>query len=281
LERCATGLDRVQPSGTPIAIPPLKRLAVCALHTAYPHYRVRFPTVRNAPAANSMQLAEMELLRWQEITSPNDHIVIQPPAGALDVRGAARLIDHNLGLTNKLEVSGINNQGMTTVYIVPAMGQTILKGFEIIGAADDAAYPGRRPSMVRIYGDASVPLAAVTPIAPLGNSQIQEFTVQNDTPYAYYTIVFHAPVGGDRLQVGELRLFGEAVVVPPTLTIRPSGLNVEVSWLHAAGFELIHKATLDDATCLPVTTPPVLINGTNTVTIAMTATTGFFRLRKP
>lgn len=50
-------------------------------------YRLLFPTVSNAPAANSMQIAEVELLYFGEITSPNDAVSITLPGSAVDVRG--------------------------------------------------------------------------------------------------------------------------------------------------------------------------------------------------
>ena len=39
---------------------------------AYALYRVLFPTVANAATANSMQIAEVELLRYPEVGSTND-----------------------------------------------------------------------------------------------------------------------------------------------------------------------------------------------------------------
>jgi len=49
----------------------------------------------------------------------------------------------------------------------------------------------------------------VTPAAPSANSQIQEFTVSGySNLYTHYRLTFGPPVSGDRLQVGEVRLFG-------------------------------------------------------------------------
>jgi hypothetical protein len=247
-------------------------------------YRVRFPTVADEASANAMQIAEVELHPRREITSSHDAISITTlPVGAVQVRSVTGLIDRDLGATAKLEVANITFGDPVVVMLEPACGDSILKGFELIGAADDLIFPGRRPSSVAIFGTSDgvnfIPLASVTPAAPSSNHQIQEFAVNNDATFGRYAIVLGAPVSGDRLQVGELRLFGE-VAAPPALSIRASGGNVQVSWLHAAGFELIHKATLNDTTWLPVGIPPVLNSGTNTVTIPMNVTTGFFRLRK-
>src|SRR5262249_55925901 len=48
-------------------------------------YRVLVPTLANAVAANSMQIAEVELLYYGEISSPNDAVSITLPGGAVDV----------------------------------------------------------------------------------------------------------------------------------------------------------------------------------------------------
>jgi len=85
--------------------------------TAYPIYRLIFPTVADPVAANSMQIADVELLAQQEITSSNDVVYETLPPGAVDVRGVTRLIDRQLGLTNKFEVASIP-AGDNTVVIL-------------------------------------------------------------------------------------------------------------------------------------------------------------------
>ena len=74
---------------------------------------------------------------------------LQPPAKP-DVRGVVALFDRQLGDINKLEVAPLTNSS-TIVDIIPA-GATVLKGFELIGAADDFSYPQRRPSSVTVAG---------------------------------------------------------------------------------------------------------------------------------
>ena len=244
-------------------------------------YRVLFPTVSNAPAANSMQIAEVELLYYGEITSPTDAVSITLPGGAVDVRGVRALFDRQLDDTNKLEVAPIAG-GNTVVNVTPAAGATLLKGFELIGAADDFTYPQRRPSSVTVAGSNDginySTVATVTPSAPSFNLQIQEFAVSSNTnAWRQYRVTFGPPVSGDRLQVGEMRLFGEIV---PTPTIRPSGGNVLISWQNIPGFILERKATLSGGSWSTVGTAPVLANGTNTVTLARSGTASFFRLRK-
>jgi hypothetical protein len=114
-------------------------------------YRLLFPTVANAAAANSMQIAEVELLYYGEITSPDDLITATLPPGALDVRGFKSLFDRRLEDVRKLEIFPIAG-GNTIIDILPAGGPSLLKGFELIGAADDFIYPERRPSSVSVAG---------------------------------------------------------------------------------------------------------------------------------
>jgi len=244
-------------------------------------YRVLFPTVSNAAAANSMQIAEVELLYYGEITSPNDAVSIALPGGAVDVRGVGSLFDRQLDDIRKLEVAPLAG-GSTVVDLIPATGATLLKGFELIGAADDFTYPQRRPSSVTVAGSNDglnyTTIATVTPAAPSFNLQIQEFaTMANTNTWRRYRMTFGPPVSGDRIQVGEMRLFGEIV---PTLTIRPNAGNVLLSWQNIKGYNLERKPSLPGGSWIAVGTPPVLANGTNAVTLVRSGTASFFRLRK-
>lgn len=247
-------------------------------------YRVLFPTVSNAPAANSMQIAEVELLPYGEITSASDTVSITLPGGAQDVRGVQALFDRQLDDTNKLEVAPIAG-GNTIVNIVPAAGASVLKGFELIGAADDFTYPQRRPSFVGVAGSNDgtnyTLIATASPIAPSSNLQLQEFsTLNNSNAYARYRVTFGPPVSGDRIQLGEMRLFGEAAPVPPVLAVRASGGNVLISWANNPGFTLETKADFNLPGWTTVTNAPVFSNGVNTVTLPLDGPAGFFRLRK-
>jgi hypothetical protein len=244
-------------------------------------YRVLFPTVSNAVAANSMQIAEVELVQYAEITAPNDGVSITLPDSAVDVRGVGTLFDRQLGETRKLEVAPIAG-GNTVVDVTPGTGATVLKGFELIGASDDFIYPERRPGSVTVAGSNDgmnyIAIATATPAAPSFNLQIQEFPATANTNVCrHYRVTFGPPVGGDRLQVGEMRLFGEIV---PSLRIRTSGPNVLLSWLNQPGYRLERKLTLTGSTWTVVSTAPVFSNGTNTVTVARGSVPSFFRLRK-
>ncbi len=247
-------------------------------------YRLVFPTVANSATANSMQIAEVELLSWPEISSPNDALSITLPPGAAEVRGVGLLFDRQLALTRKLEVAPISG-GNTVVDIVPAAGATILKGFEMIGAADDFTYPQRRPSSVMVAGSIDgihyTSLSTVVPAAPTSNLQIQEFsTSSNAMAFTQYRITFGPPASGDRLQLGEMRLFGETASLPPTLTIRIAGNSVLISWPDVPGFVLESKTALQNTNWSTVTAVPALNNGVKTVTWINSGTATFFRLRK-
>ena len=127
-------------------------------------------------------------------------------------------------------------------------------------------------------------LATVVPAAPASNLQIQEFaTPSNNLAFANYRITFGPPVGGDRLQVGEMRLFGEpapVILPPPVLSLRTSGNNMLVSWTNNPGFVLETRSDLNGTNWMSIATAPVLSNGVNTVTLPMNEPAGFFRLRK-
>ena len=160
----------------------------------YPTYRLRFPNVANALTANSMQIAEVELLPYGEITSSNDSVSLTLPTGAVDVRGVACLFDRQLGLTNKFEIASITN-GFTVVDLIPAAGATVLKGIELIGGEDDATYPYRVPSSVTVAGSVDganfTVLGTMIPTAPTTNLAIQELAIfANNTSYLRYRLIF-------------------------------------------------------------------------------------------
>jgi hypothetical protein len=229
----------------------------------------------------------VELLPDPEITSTNDAVTIQFLGPAIDVRGVRSLFDRQLDDIRKLEVQHFGPSLPVFVDTIPAAGATVVKGFQVIGAADDFTYPERRPQSVALFGSNDgtnyVQIASVVPVAPSVNNQIQEFScVANTNAWTKYRIVFGPPVAGDRLQVGEMRMFGEVVPVAPALAVRASGNNVLVSWpVATAGFSLEARTNFNTPGWLAVTNTPVLSNGLNTVTLPMSgAPIRFFQLRK-
>ncbi|HEY0550364.1 MAG TPA: hypothetical protein VGF13_12245, partial [Verrucomicrobiae bacterium] len=253
----------------------------------YNVYRVRFPTVSNPAAANSMQIAEVELLSCQEITSTNDAVSIQFLGPALDVRGVRSLFDRQLDDIRKLEVQHFGTSLPVFVDTIPAAGATVVKGFQLIGAADDFTYPERRPQSVGLFGSHDgtnyAQITSVVPVAPSTNNQIQEFScVANTNAWTKYRVVFGPPAAGDRLQVGEMRMFGEVIPAAPHLAIRMNGANVLVIWPNVASYALESKTNFNIANWTAVTNAPVLSNGVNTVTLPVSGTPNrFFQLRKP
>jgi hypothetical protein len=253
----------------------------------YNVYRVIFPTVSNAAAANSMQIGEVELLSYGELTSTNDAVSIVLPGGAVDVRGVRSLFDRQLDDIRKLEVAPISPGLPTFVDTIPAAGPTVVKAFQLIGAADDFSFPQRRPQNVGLFGSNDgtnyAQITFAVPAAPTTNNQIQEFScASNSNAWSRYRIVFGSPVGGDRIQVGEMRMFGEVEPVAPRLAIRKSGANVLVSWANTVGYNLEAKTNFNFAGWTAVTNTPALSNALNTVTLPSSgAPIQFFRLRKP
>ena len=71
-----------------------------------------------------------------------------------------------------------------------------------------------------------------------------------------------------------------AAINAPSLSVRRAGNNVQVSWINVAGFSLESKTNLNQFNWNAVTNAPVPSNGVSTVTIPMSSSTGFFRLRK-
>jgi hypothetical protein len=77
-----------------------------------------------------------------------------------------------------------------------------------------------------------------------------------------------------------MRLFGEVVPLQPALSIRAADNSVLISWPNVPGFALESKAMLTSMNWGPVGTAPALSNGVNTVTLPMSGSVSFFRLRK-
>ena len=245
-------------------------------------YRLTFPTVANPDSANSMQIAEIELLPYVELTSTNDVLSWTLPPGANPVTTAAQLFDRSIADNgNKFEIGSITNDAIVDITL--AAGPRILKGFELIGANDDASYPERMPTSITVAGSSDgtnfTTIVTRAPAAPAANMQIQEFSFSNNTAYAHYRITIGRPTSGNRVQVGELRLLGDVPGIP-ALSVRASGANMLVSWPNTAGFNLETKTNLNQLNWNAVTNAPVLSNGVNTVTIPMSSSAGFFHLRK-
>ena len=180
--------------------------------TAYPIYRVLFPEISNAPAANSMQVSEVELLTQPEISSSSD--TLGGIFGGYLVTFPTELADRDLTSSGKFIITG--NTAVAQVNIIPAAGRSVLKAVEIIGAHDDATYPNRHSTNFTVYGSDDgftyFPLGNFTSTVPTVNQRIEEFGLfGNTTPYNRYRVTFGMQPSGNDWQLGELRLFGDVL----------------------------------------------------------------------
>jgi len=114
-------------------------------NTPYLAYRLLFPTVSNAPAANSMQISEVELLGFlapTDVTQPGDPIV---PSSNFSPgsEGVANAIDNQP--TKYLNFDKLNT-GFT---VTPSAGGTLVSGLSFTSANDA---PERDPSSFLLEG---------------------------------------------------------------------------------------------------------------------------------
>ncbi|MDB6028217.1 MAG: regulatory domain of in-like proprotein convertase, partial [Verrucomicrobiales bacterium] len=245
---------------------------------AYQTYRLSITAVQNTSFGFG-QISEVELLSYGLISSPSDAAVLSVTPGTSIIRSASKLFDGLLdGGNDKLELQNMN--GPATLYLTPAAGSSVLKGFELIGALDDATYPGRVPSLVIVAGsnDGAVytTLGAGTPLLPTADMQIQEFSLTGNTAsYSSYRITFIGPISGTTLQIGELRLLGLTGSSPAASTQASDRVNARSAHLNGT-------ATPNGQTALvsfqwgPTTaygnTTPVQNLGDGTSSVAVSAT---------
>jgi hypothetical protein len=188
-------------------------------NTTYVQYRVRFPTLRDPVAANSMQVAEVQLATSVDITSPDDMVTVTytPGASSNPTEGPTHLFDNAIGA--KFDVLN-GNLGPTTVDVTPLAGATVVTGMAYISANDDQAFPGRTPQNITLLGSndgtnfTQIFTTAVTPATD--NFQDQEFEFANAASYTQYRLIFDIPQSSTDMQVGEIELYGVAPnQVPP------------------------------------------------------------------
>jgi len=225
-----------------------------------------------------MQIAEVELLPYLEFTTATTSNNIIPPGGATIVRTG--IMDRSLASTAKLEVNNIAG-GNTSVDIFPGVAMRA-RAFEWIGAADDALFPGRAPTSVTLLGyDGTnyIQLYTVSPTAPVLSLELHGQLLPNTNSYQSYRVTFGPPMSGARLQVGELRLFGE-VIAAPALTISQNSNQVDIRWPEAPGFYLEYRTNLSVGNWISNTIPPILSNGTNSVLNPIDSAMKFFRLNR-
>ena len=114
--------------------PPTARFGVdqvrFANDTAYAQYRVTFPTLRNANAANSMQIAEVQLVTATNILTPGDGFTVTYTDGQSSPtnEGPANLFDRKFG--TKMGVFN-GNLGPVTIDVTPGVGASTLTGIDV------------------------------------------------------------------------------------------------------------------------------------------------------
>jgi hypothetical protein len=210
----------------------------------YASYRMLFPTVRNAPLSNSMQVAEVQLFANTDGTGP----IVAPGSTAVgidiaqiqsespDTEGAGNLLDGDSG--TKYLNFGRENSGfiITPSHFLP----TVVESFTIT-TANDAE--GRDPTSWALYGtndlvtsydhsrginenwtlidsgSIDLPLARFTAGAPV--------PVDGATPFVSYRLVFPTVRDGfeNSMQIADIQFEGSVFVPEPsTVALAAMGL---------------------------------------------------------
>jgi hypothetical protein len=186
---------------------------------AYKAYRLIFPTVANAAAANSMQISEVELLGVvsdlpQDVTQPGDPIVASSN-NSPGSEGVANAIDNQP--TKYLNFDKLNT-GFT---VSPRAGLTVVSGLTLTSANDA---PERDPASYVLsgaYDGSNFTQIATGTIAPF-TARFQKTTIlfDNKIPYLQYRLVFPTvanEAAANSMQISEVELLG--VLAPTDVTV--------------------------------------------------------------
>ncbi|MFZ2145748.1 MAG: PA14 domain-containing protein [Sedimentisphaerales bacterium] len=204
---------------------------------AYKHYQIIFTAIRDAPNANSMQIAEVELLGVPEptpadVTAPGD--LVQGIPTGLPCGGSPSanytpcgelppLVIDNTKRTKYLNFGGNfdADEGPSGFQVTPSAGPTIVTGMTFITANDS---PERDPIAFELYGsnesiDGPYELIAVGDIVDFAQADAWPRFRINATPisfdntvaYAHYQVLFTAIRDASRansMQIAEVELIG-------------------------------------------------------------------------
>ena len=201
-------------------------------------YRVSFPDIRNAAAANSMQIGEIELLADQlsllsDVTRPGDMVTgfnaagpgaswpaNENPANAIDNNTGTKYL--NFGTTGNGGGSGTG--GPTGLVVTPSyLDPTLVNGLSLTSAND---WSQRDPASYELYGSNDginfelIASGAVPAFS--GRFTGQVFAFDNDVPYYQYALSFPTivdPSTANSMQIAEIQLLGQTVPEPLTLTL--------------------------------------------------------------
>ncbi len=177
---------------------------------AFATYRLTFPTVANGDAANSMQIAEVELLGSvadlpQDVTQPGDAVTASSD-NSPGSEGVANAIDNQ---PTKYLNFDILNTGLT---VTPSTGLTIVSGLTL-QSANDA--PERDPASFLLEGSNDGETFATIAEGEVGafadRFTTQTFLFDNAVPYSTYRLTFPTVANGDAansMQIAEVELLG-------------------------------------------------------------------------
>lgn len=231
---------------------PATRLAPAPLITfananSYTSYRLIFPTVKNAVAANSMQIAEVGLFTS---TDGSGTSVLSGTTAALAVdtdfqyggSAAGEVPAYAMDLTtSQYRNTGGANSGFI---VTPWVGPTIVTSFVITTAID---LDPQDPTSYALYGT-NEPIASeenslgdgenwtlissgalALPTSRITDAPAVEFT--NTTAYMSYRMIFPTLRGGPAttaMHIGEIQFDGTIVNPVPTPLLKPNDLIIAV-----------------------------------------------------
>ena len=175
---------------------------------AYKIYRLIFPTVSNPTVANSMHIAEVELLGVvtpQDVTQPGDPIV-----GTSENTPVSGVVTNAI---DDLAAPYRNLDKLNAGFIVtPKVGRTIVVGLTVKSGADA---PERDPASFVLYGsdDGSLFTEVAAGDIPVfgGRGVTQQIGFENSTEYSSYKLIFPTvadPASADSMQIAEVEFLG-------------------------------------------------------------------------
>jgi len=210
--------------------------------TAYSSYKMLYPTLKNAAATNSMQVADVSFFQTADGTG-SSFLTTSDSIKAIDTDTAAnsrypaaenpsKLID---GTTGKYLNFGKTNAGFI---VTPGSGMSIVKSFQITTANDAAE---RDPASWALYGtndaiastDNSDGLGENWTLIDSGTLELPAdrnflaamISVNNDSIFSSYKMLFPTlknAGGANSIQIAEIQFFG----VPEPLTLSLLGLGM-------------------------------------------------------
>ncbi len=211
--------------------------------TAYTSYKMVYPTLKDAAATNSMQIADVSFFQSSD-GSGTSFLAASDPILAIDADGMKSKSSYPAGENPANAIDGTTNKYLnfaganSGLIVTPSSGLTLVKGFQIT-TANDAE--GRDPATWELYGtneaiistDNSTGLAEIWTLIDSGTISLPSarntlgdmIAVDNSEVFASYKIMFPTlKVSGNLMQIAEIQFFG----VPEPLTLSLLGLGALV-----------------------------------------------------